>query len=107
MAEKVSVSPSVAVFECQNCHAFMAEQDMNPLPEQGILERVGPGEPMPHGECPGCRAVVHQAEFPRAVLAMVRRLNHILTSDCSGRSLDNEGDRAVVAVILAGALERS
>ena len=107
MAEKVSVSPGVAVFECQNCRTFMARQDMNPLPEKGILERVGPGEPMPHGECPVCRAVVHQLEVPKAVLAMIRRINHVLTNDCSGRSLDDLGDRAVVATILAGVLERS
>jgi hypothetical protein len=79
---------------------------MKPLPEKGILDRVGPGEPMPHGECPDCGAVVHQAEVTTNILNLARRINHILTGDCAGRSLDDEGDRAVTALTLAGALER-
>jgi hypothetical protein len=85
----------------------MAEQDMMALSEKGILERVSPGELMPHGECPECGAVVHQAEVEKSVLVMAQRINHVLASDCSGRSLDDDGDRAVTSLILAGALERS
>jgi hypothetical protein len=42
---------------CQNCQKAIKEDDIVPMPEKDIHERVGPGEPMPAGECPDCHAV--------------------------------------------------
>jgi len=86
---------------------FMAKQDMKPLTERRILERVLPGETMPYGECPKCRAVVHPAKIEESVMSLALRIARILSADCASRSMDDSGDRAVTALILAGALERA
>lgn len=41
--------------ECQNCD--WRGEDVRPVVR--LLERVGPGEPMPSGECPECGALCH------------------------------------------------
>jgi hypothetical protein len=45
--------------ECQNCGTLWGDDLLNPVEDIG--QRVGPGEPMPSGECPDedCRAVCH------------------------------------------------
>ena len=58
--------------ECQNCKFMGREEELvNPIPD--IEQRVGPGEPMPSGECPACGAVCHPTnkKFPAPVRLMV------------------------------------
>jgi hypothetical protein len=44
--------------ECQNCGKRWTEDELL-LPIPHLEERVSPGEPMPSGECPECRALCH------------------------------------------------
>lgn len=107
MAEKMNFPEGATVFECQDCGMFMSEQEMIPLSEmKNLLERMSSGEIMPFGECWGCGAMVHIATASPRVTTLAYKIFRVL-QDCSGRSLDDEGDRAVTAMILAGALERS
>lgn len=52
---------SAKIVECANCDWRGEESETNGLPEQGIFDRVAPGEIMPAGECPSCSAVCHYA----------------------------------------------
>lgn len=54
----------MAKVRCQNCDWTGDENECAELPEDSILERVGPGETMPVGECPQCDAVCHYLDFP-------------------------------------------
>jgi len=49
-------------FTCQNCGHICGQEDMlrtvADMPGSEIAERVAPGEPMPGGECPECRALM-------------------------------------------------
>ena len=60
--------------ECQNCKFMGREEELiNPIPD--LYQRVGPGEPMPSGECPACGAVCHPTKnkFPAPVRLMIPR----------------------------------
>ena len=46
-------------FLCQNCEKVCTKDELEPLEERGIFERVSPGEPMPAGACPECGALCH------------------------------------------------
>ncbi len=50
---------SLRLCECQSCDWTGPEADLKPIEEQGIFDRVAPGEVMPAGECPKCGAVAH------------------------------------------------
>lgn len=56
---------------CADCDWTGPESACPPLPDDSILERVGPGEIMPAGECPECGAVCH---YPDNTEAQLRRL---------------------------------
>ncbi|QNL30605.1 hypothetical protein SEA_SPEEDDEMON_1550 [Gordonia phage SpeedDemon] len=46
-------------FECQDCLARFASVDDLELIDN-VFQRVEPGDPMPHGQCPDCGALVHK-----------------------------------------------
>lgn len=53
-------------FVCENCGArFRNEVPLLPIVD--VHQRVGVGEPMPAGECPECRCLVHPIEEAPAV----------------------------------------
>lgn len=62
----------MAKVQCQNCDWSGDENECAELPEEHILERVGPGETMPVGECPQCGAVCHYLDFPEGGVFTVR-----------------------------------
>ena len=43
--------------ECQNCEWKGPQSDV--LPIRNLVDRIGPGEIVPVGECPACGALVH------------------------------------------------
>lgn len=45
---------------CENCGREWPLDRLYPIKDIG--QRAAPGEPMPAGECPECRAVCHLAE---------------------------------------------
>jgi len=57
-AQEQSATREVEVYSCQNCG--WETEDPSQLHEiEDLLERVAPGEPMPHGQCPECGALCH------------------------------------------------
>ena len=47
-----------SLYRCQDCSALWDEENLlKEIPD--LQMRVAPGEPMPTGECPNCRAVCH------------------------------------------------
>ena len=53
---------------CENCNWTGPEAALDPINEQGIFERVSPGEIMPYGCCPKCGALAHAVEPDRLTL---------------------------------------
>jgi predicted RNA-binding Zn-ribbon protein involved in translation (DUF1610 family) len=49
---------------CNDCQVSFLEDDLLvKFPEiPNLMERITPGEPVPHGECPKCGALAHVAE---------------------------------------------
>ncbi len=52
---------AVVMTRCQNCGIETAVADLKEI-KGDIRERVNPGEVMPYGECPECRALCHAVE---------------------------------------------
>ena len=48
--------------ECQNCRLTWDEDELKEI--KHLSERVAPGEPMPSGECPECKALCHPLKTP-------------------------------------------
>jgi DNA-directed RNA polymerase subunit RPC12/RpoP len=46
-----------ATYECQDCGRTLDQDELAPVPVEGLLERVSPGEHRPAGECPDCGAL--------------------------------------------------
>lgn len=51
-------------YRCDDCGRHHLEDDL--LEVRDVFERVAPGEPMPAGECPYCRALCHAS--PAAIV---------------------------------------
>ena len=49
-------------YRCQDCQKLIRADEVAPLDERDVLERVAEGEELPGGECPFCGAVCHKAE---------------------------------------------
>lgn len=47
----------MAMNECQGCGAKVKDEDLGEV--RRLTERVSPGDVMPSGECPHCKAVCH------------------------------------------------
>lgn len=60
--EGIPISAETKPYECQSCGECWTSEELKPIPERGIFDRVAPGEPMPAGECPECGAVCHASE---------------------------------------------
>lgn len=45
------------ISKCQNCRTLTPTEEL--FEPDRLWERVAPGEPMPSGECPECRALCH------------------------------------------------
>lgn len=86
------------LFSCQNCRAVFSEDQMLPLPEKGVLERVAPGEPMPYGECPRCQAVAHPfvLKIGTGQQKAFDMINEVLLKE-SARCTDSKTDRHILA----------
>jgi len=55
---------------CQNCDWTGPDSDLREI--QDIFQRVGPGEPMPSGECPKCGALCQPETEPFDRMWVVR-----------------------------------
>jgi hypothetical protein len=51
------------IYKCENCD-WSTRFRKDVLPAKDLFQRVGPGEPLPEGECPECGALVHRTKGP-------------------------------------------
>lgn len=72
----------VRLTECENCGRRVNENRIDPV-VTNPWERVGPGEPMPAGECRGCGALAHLIPKPGgAALTPEARATITTLADC-------------------------
>lgn len=70
---------------CQDCSTVFTEDELvNPIPDIG--QRVGPGEPMPSGECPKCGALCQEMNRLELLELLLEHLEDTGESSDSGES---------------------